>query len=267
MRPVLNIALNTFRECLRDKLIHTSGIFALILIAFSIFLGDWALFYREQMIKSFSLSIMTFAGLFLAVFMGVGVIQREIQKKTVLLILSHPFPRWHFILGKFIGLQWVLLVNYALMACFLYLILFLKNANPTFSLLPCIFSIYLEMALITAAAILFSSFSTPYLSGWFTLGFYAVGHLAGEFLEQVQQLSQGGVTVSGGTALPEWMISIAKILHYTIPNLEKLNFKSRVIAGYPVSFAELFQSSLYALCFIGILLILSSVWFGYRDFE
>ena len=179
------IALNTFRESIRDKILYNIGFLAIALTLFSIVLGEWSVFDRAYVIKSTTLSVMDLSGLLISIFVGISLVQKEIQRRTVLTLLSKPISRAAFIVGKYFGLLAVVAVHLCLLTGIYYCILWVTNSSPTVSLLSAIYLIFCEMAIVIAVALLFSSFSSTVLSALFTLGVYFAGHLSDQLLEHV----------------------------------------------------------------------------------
>ena len=202
LKNISVIAWNTFRESVRDKILYNIVFLTIALAFFSIVLGEWSVFDRAHVIKSTTLSIMSLSGLLISVFVGISLVQKEIQRKTVLTLLSKPIGRSTFIVGKYLGLMGVVAVHLSILTLVYYSILFLTQSSPTVSLLQAIYLVFWELAIVVAIALLFSSFSTPVLSALFTLGVYFAGHLSGQLLEQVRFVQRmGEITGSMGTLL------------------------------------------------------------------
>ena len=266
MRPLVIIALNAFRESVRDKILYNLVFFALGLILFSILLGNWSVFAKENVIKDFTLAVMSLVGLLMAIFVGIGLIQKEIQRKTVMTLLAKPLPRWHFIVGKYLGLLLVLAVNLAVMTLGFFIVLLVIGAAPDKQLLLGIYLIYLEMAVMVAVALLFSSFSTPTLSAFFTLGVYLAGHLAGDILDHFQFIHKFGGRLADNPSTPALSEKLIRAIYYLVPNLENFNIRGRVVYHLPLGDHYVLYTSLYGLCFISIYLLIACLWFNKRDF-
>jgi Cu-processing system permease protein len=266
MRILWVLASNTFRETVRDKILYNLVFFAIGLIAFSLLLGEWSLFAREYVVKDFALAVMSLFGLLMAIFVGIGLIQKEIQRKTVLTLLARPFPRWKFIVGKYIGLLAVLGVDVIFMTVCFYLVLWLTHTNPTLSMLSAIYLVFIEMAIITAAALLFSSFSTPVLSALFTFGLYVAGHLSGDLIQHLKFIQKFGERLPGTPSVTAFQEILLKVVYYGIPNLENFNIRGRVVYGLIVPNHFLVFSTAYGLCFITIFLLIACLAFNRRDF-
>ena len=266
MRSILTIARNAFLESVRDKVLYNLVFFALGLILFSLLLGEWSVFAKEAVIKDFTLAVMSVVGLLMAIFVGIGLIQKEIQRKTVLTLLAKPLPRWHFIVGKYIGLLMVLAVNLAVMTLCFFLVLHMVGGGVQPRLLLAIYLIFLEMAVVVAAALLFSAFSTPTLSALFTLGVYVAGHLAGDILNHLEFVRRFGERLPGSPAIAGWQEQLIKAVYYFIPNLENFNIKGRIVYNLPLEENYILYTSLHGLAFASAYLLIACLWFNKRDF-
>ena len=255
------IALNTFRESIRDKILYNIGFLAIALTLFSIVLGEWSVFDRAYVIKSTTLSVMSLSGLLISIFVGISLVQKEIQRRTVLTLLSKPISRAAFIVGKYFGLLAVVAVHLTLLTGIYYAILWVTGSSPTLSLLTAIYLIFCEMAVVIAVALLFSSFSSTVLSALFTLGVYFAGHLSDQLMEQVK--SRMGELQGASSAILE---KAAVVIHAVFPGLYRFNVTNYVVHGVALPDMYLFWNSLYALGYIGVFLAIASWWFSRRDF-
>lgn len=265
LRRILIIAFNTFRESVRDKILYNIVFLALGLSIFSIVLGEWSVFDRAHVIKAITLSLMSLSGLLISVFVGISLVQKEIQRRTVLTLLSKPIRRSEFVLGKYIGLLGVMVAHISLLTGVFYLILWGTGSHPDLGILQAVYLVFCEMAIVIAVAMLFSSFSTPVLSSLFTLGVYASGHLTNQLLQQVQFAKN--VLIDGQpTAHAQLMEFGAVWAHRILPGLYRYNISHQVIHHLPLPEMYLFWSTLYAIGYVGVFLAIGSWWFGRRDF-
>ncbi|MBR4916420.1 MAG: ABC transporter permease [Fibrobacter sp.] len=263
LKHIFIIAHNTFRESIRDKILYNIVFLAIALTLFSIVLGEWSVFDRAYVIKSTTLSVMSLSGLLISIFVGISLVQKEIQRRTVLTLLSKPISRVTFIVGKYFGLLAVVAVHLAILTVIYYVMLLLTNADPTANLLLAIYLIFCEMAVVIAVALLFSSFSSTILSALFTLGVYFAGHLSNQLLEQVRFASRMGEMGDTSTALFEKM---AVVIHAVFPGLYRYNVTSYVVHGLALPDMYLFWNTVYALGYVGVFLGVASWWFSRRDF-
>lgn len=253
MRAVGTIALNTFRESVRNKVLYNILFVALGAIVFSVSLGEWSVFARSQVMQDFGLATMSLTGLLLAVFIGVGMLGREISSKTVYLIIAKPVPRWQFIVGKFSGLLATLFLNYAVLAAFFWAVIAFMGGNPRAALAWAVLLTWIEMAIMIAASMFFSTFASPTLAAIFTLGFYVAGHL--NDLVSVELLTR---------RMPV-AVAILKTMYYLFPNLEHFNVRSLVVYEFALPPGYVVWASVYGILYVGLLLLLSIAIFQQRD--
>lgn len=172
------IAGITFKEAKRDRILYLLFFFAAIGIVASRVLAVLTVGDRVKIIKDVGLASIALFGVLMAVLIGTGLVYKEIDKKTIYTLLSKPLHRAEFILGKFLGLVLTLFVMTAAMTVIFLAIVLAHTGAIEGRLLVAVAYIFLELVLITAVAILFSSFSTPILSSLFALAFYLIGHLS-----------------------------------------------------------------------------------------
>lgn len=257
------IALNTFRESIRDKILYNIGFLAVALALFSIVLGEWSVFDRAYMIKSTTLSVMSLSGLLISIFVGISLVQKEIKGRTVLTLLSKPISRASFIIGKYLGLLAVVAVHLSLLTVIYYLILLVTDSGPALNLMTAIYLIFCEMAIVIAVALLFSSFSSTVLSALFTLGVYFAGHLSNQLLEQVRFASRMGEMNDATSAIFE---KAAVVIHAVFPGLYRYNVTNYVVHNVALPDMYVFWNTVYAVGYVGVFLAIASWWFSRRDF-
>ena len=178
------------------------------------------------------------------------------EKKTIYVLLAKPLARWQFLLGKYCGLSMTIFIEVLVMTiCLFGLLCFYYGLDVPWVLFKAIIPICFELLLILAVALMFSTFSTPFLSGMFTLSIFIIGHLT-EDLRLVAKASEN-----------ESLKSFAEFIYYSFPNLENLNFKSQVVHGLPVSGQELIFSIIYALCYTVSILLAAILIFRKRDLK
>lgn len=247
------IAANTFREAIRDRILYLLLAFAILMIASSRILSLLTVGAEEKIVKDIGLASISLFGVATAIFVGVGLVFKEIEKRTVYTLVSKPIRRSQFILGKYLGLALVLAVNLTIMTGFFYGLL-LARGWMDLAITRAILLIFVELLLVTAIAILFSSFSTPILSSLFTVTFYIIGHLSWGLLLLAEKV-QGAL----GRA-------VCRALYRVLPNLEVLNVKGMVVHGLDVPLRHVVYGSAYGLSYTVILLALAVLVFRRRDF-
>ncbi len=253
---ILIIALNTFREAVRNKVLYTLLFFSVVFSAFSISLSTLVLGEYTHMLTNAGLAIIEIFGTLIAIFVGINLVYKELQLRTIYTIITRPIRRYQFILGKYLGLMATLFVQVLLMTAIFFAILLLFDGQERIPLLlPAIWLIFMKLAVVTAFAVLFSSISTPILSGMFTLGFYVIGSTSG----YLPMLINPAESPSAATLI--------RCLNFLLPDFRFLDVKAQVVYKQAVELGYLFQSSAYALFYLAILLVLSILIFEQRDMK
>lgn len=251
---VLSIALNTFRENLRDKLLYNLLVFALLLIGSSLLLMRLTLGEFHRLLLDVGLGSINIFGVLIAIFVGIGLVNKEIEKKTIYTIVSKPVARYQFLLGKYLGLAITLLVNTLIMVAGLLLVLWAQDVPVTGMLFKAVGLIFIEFMVITAVALLCSTFTSATLSAIFTLATYVIGHLTADLKTFGAKMDEGVRMVLNG-------------LYYVLPNLERFNLKGHVVHHLEVPTSDLLLIVLYGLTYVTFLLLSASIIFQRRDFR
>ncbi|MEW6379926.1 MAG: ABC transporter permease [bacterium] len=255
MFKIQAIMINTFREAIRDRILYNLLLFALLIIGGSILLGTLTIGEQQKIIKDMGLASISIFGTLIAVFVGIGLVYKEIERKTVYNIISKPVHRYQFFIGKYLGLILTLLVNVLIMTGVFLSISYFMDGNIQRGLIEAIFLIFLELMIITAVALLFSTFTTPTLSAIFTLAIYVIGHLSRD------------LKVFGAKSELVWVRHLTRSLYYLIPNLQNFNIKGLVVHNIPLPPHFILFSFLYGILYISILLALAICIFEQRDFK
>jgi len=252
------VALNTFREAVRDRVLYNLVFFALVMMAASIIAGQISIGIEQNVIVTLGLSAISLIGLLIAVFIGVGLVSKEMEKRTLYALLAKPVRRWEFLLGKFGGLALTLAVNTAAMAVGLLLaIAYIQQPieRAVGTVLIAVYFIWLKLALVVALALLFSCFTTPLLAILFTGGLYITGLYVQELRDLPMQVMSPG------------MQAFAKWLSYLLPNFENFNIVALAAHGRHVSGALIAQNSLYTAVYCTIVLTGAALVFSRRNLK
>jgi len=251
---VLSIVLNTFRENLRDKLLYNLVVFALLMIGSSLLLMRLTLGEFHRLLLDVGLGSINIFGVLIAIFVGIGLVNKEIEKKTIYTIVSKPVARYQFLIGKYLGLTLTLFVNTLIMAGGLLLVLFAQGVPIESILFKALGLIFMEFMVITAVALLCSTFTSATLSAIFTLATYVIGHLTADLKTFGEKMDEGMRVVVTG-------------LYYILPNLERFNLKGNVIHHIEMSGTDLLLIVMYGLTYVAFLLMSASIIFQRRDFR
>jgi ABC-2 type transport system permease protein len=253
MAAVRAIAMLTFREAIRSKILYLFLVFAVTLISFSWILKEITVGDELKIVKDLGISSIHFFGVLITIFIGINLIFKEMEKRTIYLVLSKPVRRYEFLLGKFFGLAFTLLLVLSGLVVIFYIILALKGAASP-KLLVSFYMIYLEWLLIAGIAIVFSSFSTPLLSTMLTLACFLAGHLSESLLMLRQNVTS------------EFSRAFLSIVFYVLPNLELFNIRSILVHNLPLANAYIGEATLYWVFYLCALLMLSIQIFHRKDF-
>lgn len=251
------IAANTFREAVRDRVLYNLIFFALLMAASSILVGQISIGIERQVAINLGLTAVSLFGLAIAIFIGIGLVSKEIEKRTLYTLLSRPVRRWEFIVGKFAGLSLTLLVNTALMAVGVFASLLYiahKFTRADAYVLVAIYFIVLQFVIVTAITLLFSSFSTPILSAVLALAIFVIGTFA-EDLRAFAAMAHGA----------ERYLAIAAA--YVFPNFASMNVITPVAHGEAVSGHLIGLNTLYAFLYVGVSLAAAIIIFENRDLK
>ena len=268
MSATLAIAVNVFRESVRDKVLYNLVFFAILMIGASYVIGQLTAGQDVKIIKDLGLAATSVFGLFIAVFIGIGLVSKEVERRSIYALLAKPIHRHQLVIGKYCGLTLTLAVNVAVMAAALYLVLAFmawgvsEDAARAWdapaldpALLKAVGLILVELMLVTAIALFFSTFSTPMLSAALTFGLYVVGHFSSD-LRNFHDVVDSPAAVR-----------LARGLYWVLPNLAQFDVKSAVVHGQAVPLGYVAITMGYAAAYISLLLAISVFAFSRRDFK
>ena len=268
MRLIALVAGAVFRESVRDRVPYSMVLFAVVLIAASYFISELTAGQDLKIIKDLGLAAIATFGLLIAVFIGIGLVSKEVERKSVYGLLTKPITRTQFILGKFAGLVLTLAVNIAAMTLAFYAVLYYMDISASAAtraawpaaaldpqLLLAIAMIFAQLTLVTALALLFSTFSSPLLATVLTLGLWVAGHFNAD-LRNFDNVVDSAAVV--------WL---AKTVYYVLPNLAPFDVKAEVVHGLPVGMRHVALTLLYAAVYTAMLLVAAIAVFRRRDFK
>jgi ABC-type transport system involved in multi-copper enzyme maturation permease subunit len=268
MRATSLVAWNVFRESVRDKVLYNLVLFAVVLIAASYLIGQLTAGQDVKIIKDLGLAATSIFGLFIAVFIGIGLVSKEVERRSIYGLIAKPIERYQLVIGKYFGLILTLAVNLTVMAFALYAVLAVMAwlTDPLVAgvwdapaldpaLLQAVVLIFVELAIVTAIALFFSTFSTPMLSAAMTVALFIAGRLS-------QDLRHFNDVVESGAAA-----TLAQALYWLLPNLAPFDVRMQVVHGISVSFGYVALTAAYGVVYVAALLVLATVIFSRRDFK
>jgi ABC-type transport system involved in multi-copper enzyme maturation permease subunit len=249
------VASNVFREVMRDRIFLTIGFYALLMLIAGRLLPDIAGATHDKILADFGTASASLLGVVVAIFVGTGLINKEIEKRTVFTIVTKPISSIEFILGKHLGLSAVLAVLVIGMTAIYLAVLTLSHVN--YQLIPLLltsFFLFLELCLLTAAALLFGVFTSSILAILLTFSLYLVGHL-----------SEGMVKLAGVTKNPGFQ-QLTDNLYLVLPDLSRLDLKNDAVYGVLPTTDTLLINAGYAVVYTAALLVVTTVIFSRRQF-
>ena len=268
MKATAAIAVNVFRESVRDKVLYNLVAFAILMMGASYLLGQLTAGQDVKIIKDLGLAATSVFGLFIAIFIGIGLVSKEVERRSIYSLLSKPIGRPQFIIGKYAGLVLTLAVNVGVMTVALYVVLGCLTYIQTPAaraawdapgvdprLLEAIGLIFVELMIVTAVALFFSTFSTPLLAAALTFGLFIVGH----FNTDLRNFDK---IVDSRPAI--WL---ARGVYHAVPDFSAFDIKTEVVHGLPVTAGYLTATASYGFAYISALLVVSVLVFARRDFK
>lgn len=261
MNKVLAIALNTYKEAVRNKVFYIIFFFGLILLLMSMVLATLALGQDDRIIKDLGLTAINLFGILLTIFVGVNMVYDELDRRTIYTVIASGVTRTEFVLGKFLGFYITIVSNVLLMGVMLFVLCIVwPESSPSASLVMAIILYLFEVMIIAALAVLFSSFSTPIMSAVMTFMCWIIGRSAEDLWEWARQLSERG---------QEGIAGLLQALYYILPNLSIFNINNQVVYREDVGElgAIVFLYPFYGILYTVILLAITILSFSQRDFK
>jgi ABC-type transport system involved in multi-copper enzyme maturation permease subunit len=264
------VAWHVFKESVRDRVLYAIGAFAVVLVGASVLIGQITAGQDVKIIKDLGLATIELAGILMSVFIGVGLVSREIERRSVFALLAKPLPRWEFIVGKYVGLVLTIAVNVTAMTVVFYVVLaWLGWASPESvraawvapaadaRLLIAIVEILAELALLTALALFFSAFSSSgLLSVAFTLGLLVAGLLS-------HDLRRFGDVVDA----PGAVTALVSAVGWIVPAFSAFDHKNAIVSGLPVDAGRVLLNLGYAAVYAAAAVSGTVAVFSRREFR
>jgi len=249
------VAVNTVRAAIRNKLLYTLLFFAIALIATGVLVSTLSYVERERILQDVGLSAIRIFGAGIAIFVGVGLIHGEVERRTIYTILSKPVSRSEFLVGKYVGLVLTMWLQLAIMTVAFCAVSLLYGAPITAAHLAALLLVAFELVVLVAVATLFSAFTTPMLASLFTVGIWLVGH------------STRNLRLLGEQADVEGVRFATALLHRVLPDLSSFDLVVAAVHGLPIAAAQVIWPMLYGVFYAALLLFLAALVFERRDFR
>jgi len=255
LRPIGLIALNTMRELLRNKLLYNLLFFAVLFIASSLFIAQLTIGQWDRIILDMGLAAAELTGVLIAVLIGVSVVAGEIDRKTIFPTLAKPLSRGAFIAGRYSGLAGMLSVNVAVMTASVAVVLHMAGYSLSRTAAAAALLIFIELLVMAAGAVFFSSFTTPILASAFSLSLFLIGHLVGSLQAFAHRTKSGAAR------------ALTLAAYRVLPDLELFNLKAQAANELPLPPGAVSSATLYGIAYAAIFLVLAVAIFSRRDLK
>lgn len=255
MGPVLAIALNGFRESRRNRVTLVIFAFAFVMIFASTVSFELTVSTFDRVVTDIGLGVMSLIGAGLTIFLGSGLIPREIERRTIFMVVSKPVSRSAFVVGRLAGnIMTVWFVLSVMMGLFLVQLVWTRSTVDPAHFVA-FWGMLLEVLVVSSVCFVFASTSSQFVTALCTTGLYFIGHLATDLYRYA--------TNSGSEA----MKAIGTGLYFVLPNLDRLDFKPRATYFDPTTTKELIEATVYAGSYALVMVVIATVLFKRRDFR
>ncbi len=253
MNKIWQIGLNTLKESMRKKTLYIILIFALIVIGASKLFSFLTAEEELKMIKDVSFSAIEFFGALIAIFASLTAVSTEIERRTIYTLLTKPIRRSDFIIGKFVGVSLIVLINFVLTSLFFIGLLLVKKSVPDIEVFKTLILIFFELLLIGGITLALATFTTDAFNIICSVFLYIVGHLTSYGKEMVERTEN--IIVAG----------LADMIYTLVPNYENFNIRDKVVVGINVSWGYVGYTILYGILYLGIALLIALYFFEKRE--
>ena len=255
MNQLRTLATNTFREAVRDRVLYSILFFAAAILALSLGLEHVTVGDQAKVTRSVAQGAIDLFGSLIAMFLGVSLVWKELDRRTVYTVLSKPIPRWSFVLGKYLGLILTLIVEIGILLAFYIVLMMFKQGFPPGVVFVSMAMLLLELSLLTAWATLFSTYSSPMTASAFTLAIFVIGHLADD------------IWVFGNSVDIEAVRQISRVIYWVTPNFETFNIRPYAVHELPTPWERVWPAIVYGVFYIVAVLTVASGIFARKDLK
>ncbi len=252
---IWSIGVNTIREAVRNKLLYALLFFGVVLIGTGVLVSSISYVEGSRILQDVGFASLRLFSMGIAIFVGVGLIHGEVQRRTIYTILSKPVSRSEFLLGKYVGLVMTIWLQLAIMSLVFVGVSLAAGAPIDGGHAAALLLVGVELAVIVAVATLFSSFSTPMLASFFTLSIYVMGHLTRDLLQIGERADAGGIKI------------LSKVIYQVLPDLESFNLSVEAAHQLPIAGSQVMWPILYGAAYAALLLFVAGNVFQRRDFR
>jgi ABC-type transport system involved in multi-copper enzyme maturation permease subunit len=255
LRRLSALAVNTFREAVRDRVLYSILFFAAGVILLSLVLQEVTIGDQDKVVRSVGQGAIDLFGSVIAMFLGVSLVYKELERRTVYTILSKPLQRWQFILGKYLGLMLTVTVELAILLAIYTGLMVAQQGFPEPVVFVSVGLLVVELALLTAWATLFSAYSSPTTASAFTLAVFLIGHLADD------------IWLFGSQADDATVRAVAQSLYWALPNFEVFNIREYAVHHRPTPWDRVGPALAYGVGYTAAVLAAAVAVFERKDIK
>jgi ABC-type transport system involved in multi-copper enzyme maturation permease subunit len=259
---------------MRSKVLYAVFAYAILVLLVALLGGHLALGAEARFVTDVGLAGMTILGLLLVITRGAETLFREVERKTVLVILARPIHRWQFVVGNFLGMAWILLLLIACLLAVLLIIIIPMGGHPSWALAAAAWGVFLELLMVWGIALLVSNLSSHILATMISLFFFVAGHMASELYEWVNpsaEIIREHLSPSMHRVAEAYQTGVGsqllRLAYYVLPNMEHVNFKRYAANSLQVPLDAVVLGTLYAFVYAFIGVLLAVVVFSRRDMK
>ena len=255
MNTVRAVALNTFRESVRERVLVVAVLFGAILMGSSVFLSPLAVGAKQKIVMDVGLAAISIVGVLVAVFLGSALVHKEVDREAIYLVLTRPVSRCAYLVGKLAGVVTAVSCMFIIMTAIMIGAIMLGSGALRPAVFACLYLSLLETIVISSLVMFFSTFTTPMLSAFFTLCMFAAGSLSGDLRIFASKFGGAG------------MKAVASVFYYLLPNLKVFNLRHEAVHDLPFQGTDCLLATLYAAVYSAVVMYFACLAFRRREFK
>jgi ABC-type transport system involved in multi-copper enzyme maturation permease subunit len=255
VKKLVSVALNTFRESMRERILAVALLFGAILMASSVLLSPLAVGAKQKIVMDVGLAAISIIGVLMAVFLGSTFLHKEIEKKAIYLVLTRPITRPAFLAGKLAGVVLAIALVFAVMTAVMLATVALGKGILRPAVFASVYLSFLETGVVCSIVMLFSTFTTPMLTSFFALCIFAAGSMSGDLRVFASKFGGGGMKLA------------ADALYFLLPNLKVFNLRHEAVHGLPFAAGDILRATIYAVVYSAVVFFFACAVFRRREFK
>ena len=255
MKNIAGVALNTFRESIREKILAVALLFGMILMGSSVLLSPLAVGAKQKIVMDVGLAAISIIGVLTAVFLGSTLLHKETEKKAIYLVLTRPVSRSSFLAGKLVGIVLAIALVFAAMTAVMLATIVLGKGIVRPAVFASVYLSFLETTVVCSVVMLFSTFTTPMLTSFFALCVFAAGSLSGDLKVFASKFGGEGMKLATG------------LFYYLLPNLKVFNLRHEAVHNLPFGTGDVLRATIYAAVYAAVALFFACAIFRRREFK